>query len=86
MGVGHAQYNMINYGKNENVLLDKCLLYLYLNPEYVGQYLGTYHNNVAQIFSETAHDVKRYRETLFAIAMLAPVFFKYGNQEVLHNF
>ena len=37
MGATREQYNVKNYGKHEIVFLDKCLLYLYLPPDWVGQ-------------------------------------------------
>ena len=40
--VGRAQYNVRSYGKNEELLLDTCLLYIYLPPDWAGQYLRTY--------------------------------------------
>ena len=57
MSVGHAQYNMIDYGKHENLLMNKCLLYIYLPPDWVGKYLVTYHNNVTHIYSDIDQDV-----------------------------
>ena len=53
----HEIYNMIHFGRHEKLLLDKFLLYLYLTPEWLGKYLGTYHNNVTHIYSAVAHDV-----------------------------
>ena len=61
MGVAREQYNVKHYGKHEIVLLDICLLYLCLPPEWAGQYLGTYHNNVTHISSAVSYGVHRYR-------------------------
>ena len=55
--VSRAQYSMKNFGKDKILWLDTCLLYLYLPPDWVGQYLVTYHNNVTHIYSTVAHDV-----------------------------
>ena len=57
MGVAREQYNVKHYGKHEIVLFDTCLLYLYLPPDWVGQYLGTYHNSVTHISSVVSHDI-----------------------------
>ena len=61
MDVGREQYNVRHYGKYEILLLDTCLLYLYLSPEWVGQYLGTYHNNARYVSIAVVHDVYSYR-------------------------
>ena len=37
MDVSHAQYSMNNYSKHEIILLDTCLLYIYLPPDWVGK-------------------------------------------------
>ena len=57
MDIGCTQYNVLHYGKNENLLLDRCLLHLYFPPDWVGKYLDTYQNNIAHISSAVAHDV-----------------------------
>ena len=44
MEVACVQHNMRHYGKHEILLL-----YLYLNPDWVVKYLGSYHNNATQI-------------------------------------
>ena len=62
--VGRTQFNVKNYNKHEILLLDKCLLYFYLHPDWVGQYLETYQNNIKQIYSAVSHDVWKYRDTL----------------------
>ena len=46
------------------LLLDTCLLYLYLPLDWVGKYLDTYHNNVTHIYSAVSHDVYKYSLTL----------------------
>ena len=56
MGVSREQYNVKHYGKHERLLLDMCLLYLYLPPDWVGQFLVPYHNNVTHIYSMLDHD------------------------------
>ena len=63
MDVGHAQYNTKNYSKHEILLL--YLLYLYFTPDWVGKYLGTYHNSVTHIYSELSHNVYNYRDIFF---------------------
>ena len=55
MYVTREQYNVKHYGKHEILLLDTCFLYIYLPPNWVGQYLGTYHNNITHIFSAVSH-------------------------------
>ena len=60
-----AQYNVRNYGEYGILLLDMCLLYIYLNPEWLGQYLGTYHNNVTYIYSAVDRDVYMNGDTFF---------------------
>ena len=67
MVIGCSRYNVIHYGKHENVLLDKCLLYLYFPPDWVGKYLYTYNNNVTHISSAVSHDVYSYRYTFFHV-------------------
>ena len=57
MDIGSAQYIVRNYSEHEKILLNECFLYLYLPPDWVGQYLETYHNNAAQISNISAHDV-----------------------------
>ena len=57
MDVAHEQYNVKHDGKHEILLLDTCLLYLYFTPDWVGQYLGNYHNKLTQIFSALYHGV-----------------------------
>ena len=47
---------MKHYGEHEILLSNTRLLYLYLPPNYVVQYLGTYHKSVTQIYSEVSHD------------------------------
>ena len=51
MEVAHGQYNVKHYNKHEILLFDTCLLYLYLPPDWLGQHLVTYHNNITQIYS-----------------------------------
>ena len=57
MDVSREQYNLKHYGNRKILLLETCLLYLYLNPDWVVQYLGTYHNNVTHIYSVVVHYV-----------------------------
>ena len=57
MGIARAQYNVKNLGKHEILLFDTCLLYLYFPTDWVGKYLGNYHNNVTHISGAVAHDV-----------------------------
>ena len=85
MGVIIEQYNMRNYNKHEILLLDTCLLYLYFPPDWVGQYLGIYHNNITHISSSIYHDFYIYRYTLFPCPFLQQ-YCKYGTHEVVHNY
>ena len=55
--VAPEQWNAKHYGKNKVLLLDTCLLYLYLPPYWVGKYLNTYQNTATHISSELSHDV-----------------------------
>ena len=55
MDINHSKYNLRHYGKQKILLLDTCLLYLYLTPEWAVQYLSTYHNNVTYISSVVSH-------------------------------
>ena len=57
MDFDHEQYSVKHYDKHEIVLLKTCLLYIYFHPDWVGQYLDTYHNNVAHISSVVSLDV-----------------------------
>ena len=57
MDVGPAHYITRDYVKHEILLLYTCLLYLYLTPDWVGQYLGIYHNNVTQTYSTVDNDI-----------------------------
>ena len=86
MDVVREQYNMKYHGKHEILLLNTWLLYLYLPPNWVGKYLGTYHNNVTRISSAVFHDVYRYMYTLFPWPCLQH-YCKYDNHEVvLHSY
>ena len=49
MCVGCAQHKVKDYGKHEILLLETFLLYIYLPPDWLGKYLGTYHNNFTRI-------------------------------------
>ena len=62
--VGREHYSVIHYGKYEVLLLDTCLLYLYVPPDWVGKYLSNYHNNITNISSVVDHDVKRSMDTM----------------------
>ena len=57
MDVSREQYYVKNYGKHKIIFLDTCLLYLYFTPDWVGQYLGTFHNSVTHISSAVDHAV-----------------------------
>ena len=57
--VARGQYNVKLYGIHEIILLDTCLLRLYLPPDWLGQYFVTYHNNETHIASAVDHDVQR---------------------------
>ena len=57
MGVAYEQYNVKHYGKREIALLDMLLLYIYLTHDWLGQYLGNYHNNGTHISSVVSHGV-----------------------------
>ena len=76
------QWNMKYYSKYEIVLLETCLLYLYSTPDWVGQYLGTYHNSVTHIYSAAAHGVYRYMEILLPWTCLQR-YCKYENREIV---
>ena len=65
MDAAYEQYNVKYYSKHKIVFLDTCLIYPYLPPDWLGQYLGTYHNKGTYIYSAILHDVQRYRDTLF---------------------
>ena len=86
MDVSLKHYTVKNYGIHEIVLLDTCLLYLYLPPEWVRQYLVTYHNNGTHISSAVTHNVQRYKETLLPWPCLYR-YCKLDNHEVvLHSY
>ena len=85
MDAGRAQYNVRHYGKHKILLLDTHLLYLYFSPDLVGQYLGTYHNNVTHISTAVSNDVYRYRYTFFPWIWMQR-YYKHGNHEVVHHF
>ena len=85
MNVGRAQYSVRNYEKYEILLLDTCLLCLYLPPDWVGKYLGTYHNNITNIFSVVDHYVQRYMDTLLSCPCMQR-YCKYDNHEVVQNY
>ena len=57
MGVACAHYNVKHYGKHEILLIDTYLLYIYFPPDWVGQYLGTYQNNITHVSSAVSHDI-----------------------------
>ena len=57
MDGGRSHYKERHYGKHNILLLNMCLLYIYLPPYMIGKYLGTYHNNITHISSAVAHDV-----------------------------
>ena len=64
MDVVRSHYKVRHYGKHEILLLDTCLLYLYLTPNWVGKYSGIYHKNVTHISCVVSHDAYNYRGTL----------------------
>ena len=74
-----------NYGKHEIILLDTCLLYPYLPHDWIGQYLGTYNNNVTHISSAVDHDYYKYRDTLLTWPCLK-WYCKYDNNEVVLHY
>ena len=65
MDVDHEVYNVISLCRHETLLLDMFLVYLSLLLDWVLKYLYIYHNNVTDISSEVAQDVKKDRATLF---------------------
>ena len=83
--VACKQYNVKNYSKHEIILLDTCLLYLYLRPYWVGQHLNNYHKNVTHISSAVSHDAQRYMDTLFPCPCLHQ-YCKYDNNEVVLHY
>ena len=86
MDIAREQYSVKNDGKHEIILLDICLLYLYLTHDWVEQYLGIYHKNVTQISSMASHDVQRYRDNFLPWPCLQQ-YCKYDNHEaVLHSY
>ena len=57
MDVARENRNVKHYSKHEILLLDTCVLYICVSPDWVGQYLVTYHNNVTHISSAVSHYV-----------------------------
>ena len=76
---------MIHYGKHEILFLDTCFLYLYFPTDWIGQYLGTYHNNGAHISIVVSHNFWTYMDTLLTWPCLQR-YCKYYNHEVVQDY
>ena len=85
MNADHSLYNMRHNGGKGMLFLEMCLLFIYLPPNCLGQYLVTYHINVRHISSVSAHDVKRYRNTLLPWPCMQRDF-KHENHEVVQHY
>ena len=67
---------------NMKLFLYTCLLYLYLPRDWVGQYLGLYHDNVTHIYSAIDYYFYNYIDTLFTWPCMHQ-YCKYENHEAI---
>ena len=64
MGICNEQYNVIDFSKHENILLNNVLLHKYFSPGEVHLYRGASHNSIIHISIMVSDDVVEDRDKM----------------------